>query len=77
MVFDFRIWAFNATQRHPWRFSFVLAAFVGLVVWLIRDAEGQGAAFVWGAIGGGAFLLFTRFWLVPRLARNLDAEPKP
>ena len=55
----------------------MLAAFVGLVVWLIRDAEGQGAAFVWGAIGGGAFLLFTRFWLVPRLARNLDAEPKP
>jgi hypothetical protein len=75
--FDFRTWAVNASQRRPWRFSFVLAVLVGLVVWLAREAEGQGAAFVWGAIVGGVFLLFARLWLVPRLARNLDAEQKP
>jgi hypothetical protein len=74
--FRFRIWAVNATQRRPWRFSLLPAVLVGLAVWLARDAEGQGAAFVWGAIVAGAFLLFTRFWLVPRLARNLDAEQK-
>jgi hypothetical protein len=72
----FRIWAVTATQRHPWRFSFVLAVLVGLLVWVARDAEGQSMAFVWGTIVGGVFLLFTRFWLVPRLARNLDAEQK-
>lgn len=76
MGFDLRIWAVNATQRRPWQFSLVLAVLVGLAVWLAREAEGQGAAFVWGAIVGGAFLLFTRFWLVPRLARNLDPERK-
>jgi hypothetical protein len=68
--------AISLSQRHPWPFSFVLAVIVGLVVWLARHAEGQGMAFTWSAIVAGAFLLFSRFWLVPRLARNLDAGQK-